>query len=69
MGTSETDRKPFEDVERVSIDAARDTLGDLVARADYAGTPAIITRYGKDAAVLVGFGEWMRRCALDTAAA
>lgn len=56
---AETDRKPAV-LESISIDAARDTLGDLVARADYGGEAMIITRYGKEAAVLLGVKDYAR---------
>jgi len=66
MPDAEADSKAVE-VERITIDAARGVLGDLVARADYAGTTSIITRYGKDAAALVGIKEWERLRSLDAA--
>ena len=59
MAVAKTVRKPA-DLESISIDAARDTLGDLVARADYGGTATIITRYGKEAAVLLGVKDYAR---------
>lgn len=59
MANRESEGNPAE-VETMSIDTARDVLGDLVARADYAGTPTIITRYGKDAAVVVGIKDFRR---------
>lgn len=37
----------------VTIESARATLGDLVARAQMTGESTLITRYGKPAAVLV----------------
>jgi prevent-host-death family protein len=36
-----------------TIETARATLGDLVARAQMTGESTLITRYGKPAAVLV----------------
>lgn len=54
--------------EVMAIDAARDVLGDLVARADYAGTRTIITRYGKEAAAIIGIRDLQRLEALDDAA-
>lgn len=59
MATRESEGNPTE-VESMSIDSARDVLGDLVARADYAGTPTVITRYGKDAAVVVSMRDFNR---------
>lgn len=41
------------EVETLSIDAARPILGDLVNRADYIGTPTVLTRYGKAVAAIV----------------
>lgn len=66
MADAGTDSKPTE-LETISIDDARDVLGDLVARADYAGTQTIITRYGKPAAVLIGIKELERLRELDAA--
>jgi prevent-host-death family protein len=43
-------------VETVQIEAARKMLGDLIDRARLTGEPAMITRYGKPAAVLVPVG-------------
>jgi prevent-host-death family protein len=43
-------------METVQIEEARKTLGDLIDRARLAGEPAMITRYGKPAAVLVPVG-------------
>ena len=47
-------------MERVTIDVIRDKLGDFMIAAEYAGTPSIITRYGKDCVVLVSVKEYER---------
>lgn len=44
-------------MESVNIEEARKTLGDLVDRARIAGTPTLIMRYNKPAAVLVS-ADW-----------
>ena len=49
----------------LSIDNARDVLGDLVARADYGNERTIITRYNKPAAALVPMKDLQRLLALD----
>lgn len=48
------------DRERISIDNARDTLGDLVIRAGIKEERIIITRYGEDAAALVPMADLKR---------
>jgi len=51
----------------LSIDEARPALGDLVARADYAGGRTVITRYGKEAAAIVSMKDLERLRELDAA--
>jgi prevent-host-death family protein len=42
-----------------SVEEARARLGDLVDRARLAGEPTLITRYGREAAVVVS-ADWYR---------
>lgn len=56
------------EVETLSIDAARPILGDLVNRADYIGTPTVLTRYGKAVAAIVPIRDLDRLRELDAPA-
>lgn len=48
------------EIETLSIDAARPILGDLVNRADYTGTPTVLSRYGKAVAAIVSIRDLER---------
>ncbi len=49
-------------MESVNIEEARRTLGDLVDQARIAGSPTLIMRYRKPAAILVN-PDWYHRAA------
>jgi prevent-host-death family protein len=55
-------------VEEIALEQARATLGDLVDRARLQGSPTLITRHGRPAAVLVG-SDWYERAAAALAGA
>ena len=40
-------------MDKISLHHARNTIGDIVNRARYSGTPTLITSQGKPAAVIV----------------
>ena len=52
-------------MDEISIEKARPSLGEIVDRARLAGTPTMITRQGKPAAVIVS-AEWYERTTTET---
>jgi len=59
-------RKAVE-LETVSIDIARDTLGDLATRAGFKDERILISRYGQPLVALIGLADLGRLQSLDAA--
>ena len=53
-------------MDEVSLQRARSTIGEIVERARLGGTPTLITRHGKPAAVVVSV-PWYRDKATQAA--
>ena len=54
-------------LEEIGMDALRDELTDVIARANFADTRFIVTRSGRRIAGLVGIEDLNRLLALDAA--
>ena len=54
-------------LEHISIDGIRDILGDICNRAYFGNERIVITRYGADAAVVIGLRDFARLLRADAA--